>query len=237
MSGAPEFDDTRKALAFAFNAHRSAAPPRPAASAAMSAAPGKKPKKPRTKKAREEAEAERLERADAERRQLVRAVFGGPRAPRTEERDRAARAGLILAVVDRLDEAHRTVLAARLVESHSPCSCRSPCCSGRAVSLRWSTAIGAICDMLKDRADLLRVPGKRGLSTLPQLRRAVVQSHFDPRADGTIVALAAHAGVSAVTAAKHRAAIVEWLEAAETEAWQQAALLLDQAGVTGEFTN
>ncbi|MNL32553.1 hypothetical protein D3C87_1544130 [compost metagenome] len=165
----------------------------------------------------------------------MRAVFDGPRSPKRGERDGAAQAGLILAVVDRLDESHRAVLAARLTVSHSPCSCRNPCCSGRAVNLRWWVVVGQLCNILASRADLLKVPGKRGMSTLPRLRRAVVEAYFDPVAEDSIVRLAERAGVSAVTAAKHRTVILEWLGVTEDEAWQQAALLLDQAGVTGSF--
>lgn len=235
LSDTALFDDTRKALAFALNAHRSAAPPRPTATVAMATAPGKKPKKPRTKKDRQAAEEERLEREDAERRALVRAAFAR-RDPKTAERDRAAQAGLILAVFAKLDDAHRHVLSGRLVVSHEPCACRRPCCSGQAVNLRWTVAVGEICALLKERADLLKVPGKRGMSTLPGLRRAVVEAYL-LGAECRVVDLAERGGVSTVTAAKHRAAITEWLETCEDEAWAQAALLLDRAGITGAFTD
>lgn len=235
MSEQPQFDDTRRALSFALNAHRSAAPPRPAASVAMANGVAKPKRKRVSKKAAAAAEEERLAREDEERRAMVRAAFGGPRSPKREERDRAAQAGLILAVLDRMDAAHAAVLRARLIVSHEACSCRRPCCSGWAVNLRWVVAVSAICDMLRDSADLLKVKGKRGMSTLPQLRRIVVEHHFTERPQ-TLGALAERAGVSSITAAKHRAAILEWLEATENEAWAQAQLMLDRAGVTGAFT-
>jgi hypothetical protein len=236
MSDSPLFDDTRKALAFALNAHRSATPPRPAASVAMATTPGKKPRKPRTKKERLAAEEAQREQQDAAFRAMVRVAFSGPRAPRTAERDRAAQAGLILAEFAKLDAAHRAVLSGRLVVSHEPCACRRPCCSGQAVNLRWTVAVAEVCALLKESADLLKVPGKRGLSTLPGLRRVVVEAYLRGL-ECTVVNLAAQAGVSTVTAAKHRAAITEWLEETENEAWAQAALLLDRAGITGAFAD
>lgn len=232
MADGPLFDNTRKALVFALNANE-VEMPKPGMTASM--AEGIKPKLPRGKKAREAFFAKAAERREAERDALVRAAF----RRRDEVRgmkgvNRAAQAGFILQEFAKLDDRHQTVLTGLLVRSHRPCACRRPCCSGWAVDLRWAKAVEDTCLLLKEAGDVLRVPGKRGLSTQPALRRAVVLA-FYKGTEPTLVELAALAECSQITAAKHRAWIAEYLKATETEAWQEIASLFDRVGITGAF--
>jgi hypothetical protein len=227
---APLFDDTRKALVFALNA-ADVKMPKPSMTTAM--AEGIKKKLPRTAKARAKFFAKAAEQREAERDALVRAAFKRKPTKLTGE-ERAAQAGFILLEFQKLDAAHQVVLTGLLTRSHSPCDCRRPCCSGWARNLRWDKAVADACFMLKETGDVLRQPGKRGLSTQPHLRKAVVEEFFTKRPI-TLVHLASVAHCSQMTAAKHKAWIVEYLEQTETEAWQQIAALFDAAGITGAF--
>ena len=229
----PPFDDSRKALAFALNA-ADAQMPRPAASKAMSAPhPRKETKKQR--KARRRAEEEhgvslvrgpgtRPSNYAADARRAARQEWLGLEPP--------AQAGLILQVFGRMDREHRAVLAGLLVRSHVPCSCRRPCCSGWWQQPRWTAVVEETCEILRTAGDVVRQPGKKGLSTQPVLRRAIVEAWFTKR-DASLADLAFLGDVSPATAAKHRAWIVEWLEQTEQEAWLQADAMLDAAGITG----
>jgi hypothetical protein len=228
----PLFDDTRKALVFALNA-ADVQMPKPSMTTAM--VEGIKKKVPKGAKAKAAYFAKGAEARDAERDRLVREAFRRkPEKLNTQER--AAQAGFILLEFQKLDQVHQIVLTGLLTRSHSPCTCRRPCCSGWARNLRWDKAVADACFMLKETGEVLRQPGKRGLSTQPHLRKAVVEEFFTKRAT-TLVYLASVAHCSQMTAAKHRTWIVEYLEQTETEAWHQIAALLDQAGITGAFTD
>jgi hypothetical protein len=222
------FDDARRALSFALNAHASASIPSPTMNRAMAEAPPKVTKKERAAIAKAWAEAgveELVVRASA--RTAPR------RAPDWwRQLDEPARAGAVLLELNKLDARHRLVLEGLLIRSHTPCSCRSPCCSGWAVNARWSRAVDETCRLLAGEADLLAQPGKKGLSTQPALRRLSVEQYFTGR-ELTLTDLARVTDVSMVTAAKHRALIQEWLLKTEGEAWPDVSSLLDAAGITG----
>jgi len=226
----PLFDNTRKALAFALNA-ADVRMPKPSMSVSMTEGIAKK--MPKGKKARAAWFAKIAEQRDVERDQLVRQAFRRRAEPLTGE-DRAAQAGFILQEFQKLDEAHKIVLTGLLTRSHSPCACRRPCCSGWARNLAWDKAVLDACLLLKETGDVLRQPGKRGLSTQPHLRKAVVEEFFTKRPI-TLVELAGLAHCSTMTAAKHKAWIVEYLQQVEVEAWEQVSALFDRVGITGAF--
>lgn len=232
MADEPLFDDTRKALVFALNAN-DVRMPQPGMTASM--AEGVAKKIPRGAKARAAFFAKAAEQREQERSALIRAAFRPrPRVGRLNAVDKSAQAGFILQEFAKLDSRHQTVLTGLLVRSHRPCACRRPCCSGWAIDLRWAKAVEDTCLLLKEAGDVLRVPGKRGLSTQPSLRRAIVTS-FYKKTEVTLVELAGIAECSQITAAKHRGWIVEYLEQTETEAWQEIASLFDRVGITGAF--
>lgn len=220
----PPFDDTRKALIFALNAH-DVKMPKPFMSKAM--AEGIKKKVRKSRRTSSSALPEIEQRGSR---------LNDPRRLRVAPADRPLQAGFILAAFHRMDPMHQVVLSGCLIKSHSPCDCRRPCCSGWAQSLRWTQAVSAMCSILRDLGDDLRKPGKRGLSTQPQLRKLVVESYFRRRAV-RLEDLATIAECSLTTAAKHRAWIVDFLTTQENNAWLEADELLNQVGITGTFTD
>lgn len=226
----PLFDDTRKALVFALNAV-DVQMPRPGMTTSM--AEGMKKKLPRGAKARAKFFEKAREERDAERAALVRAAFRR-QTVKLSALEKAAQAGFILQEFAKLSTEHQVILVGLLTRSHSPCACRRPCCSGFARNLRWDKAVLDTCLMLKDSSDVTRTPGKRGLSTQPHLRKAVVEEFFTKQAR-SIVDLASLAHCSQMTAAKHKAWITAYLENTETAAWGAAAELFDQAGITGAY--
>jgi hypothetical protein len=231
---APVFDDSRKALVFALNANR-VAMPRPFMNKAMAEAPRKAPKKRRKSAlalflAPDDAFA-LLELENAPKRRGSR-----PPGPQPlKGLDRAHQAGFILSQLDRIYPAQRLVLRGLLTQAYEPCTCRSPCCSGRRRNARWAEAVKATCLLLKEVGDVTREPGKRGLSTQPEMRLALVEQFYTKNT--MTVADAARIGkVSTMTATRHRDWIFEFLEQTETEAWLSIDALFDQVGITGSFT-
>lgn len=227
----PQFDDTRKALVFALN-EGTVAMPRPVMNKAMTDAARRKQVKKKKKKPRG-ANAE-AERALEERLANImrRSTPVGPRP--LQGLDRPHQAGFVLQQFALLEERYQIILRGRCLRSYDPCSCRSACCSGRRQNPKWSDAVFRTCLLLQGAGDVLRQPGKRGLSTQPQMRSAIVRDYYLD-AESTLVELAGIGDVSLVTAAKHREWIYEFLRQTENEAWQQLDNLFDQAGITGSF--
>jgi hypothetical protein len=141
-------------------------------------------------------------------------------------------AGIILYHFGRLDIEHQAVLAGLCTTAYKPCSCRTLCCSGRRPTERWLNALGDMCAIIQLRADVLKVPGKKGLSSQPLLRRRIVEQFFT-KDSRTLTEMAAEAGVNLTTAAKHRGWIMEYLEACELQAWEEVSTIFDAAGITG----
>jgi hypothetical protein len=164
------------------------------------------------------------------------AVAGGTKAPGLGlwGLDRIATAALILRKLATLRPEHQVVITGSLAYPTLPCACRAPCCSGARVNPRWAQAVDATCEYLRDTGEVLRA-GRRGLSTLPQLRRDVVVHFYGGRTVHTTLAdLAARAGVTGVTAARHRDWIVTCLHQTHTDAWAELSPVLHAAGITGE---
>lgn len=223
------FDDVRKALSFALNAHTSAAVPSPTMNRAMAAV-----KKTKMSK----KERVNIEKAWAEvgfEELVVRAssrVVAKRPPDWWQDLDGPARAGVILHELNKLDQRHRVILEGLLTHSHSPCSCKRPCCSGWAVNMRWQRAVDDMCRLLADQVNVLKKPGKKGMSTQPVLRRLSVEQYFTGR-ELTLTDLARVTDVTMVTASKHRTLIHDWMRQTESEAWPDISALLDAAGVTG----
>jgi hypothetical protein len=221
----PTFDSTRKALVFALNASNNASPAQPFMSKAMNdgvAVPRKK------QKARDEEE-ERAYYADIAHRAFAVGF-------KLNAEERLMLSGHVLKTFARLDIDHQSILKGLLVEPYAPCACRRPCCSGRAENAQWRAAVVGICEMLAGHENKQRKPGRRSFSTLPELRRAVVESYFH-KLPLSITELAEATKLSFTTAAKHKGWIAEILAATENEAWQEADALLDAAGITGSLNS
>jgi hypothetical protein len=212
---APIFDDPRKALRFALN-HRLQMP-RPAMNKAPAGNSG----------------LQKLELADGSHVLVSKASTRPKRNENLAGMDGVAQAGFILYHLARLPEPQQLVLIAQSVPVALPCACRAPCCSGERPNDPWVHAILLICDYLRDEAQLSRIKGKKGMSTGPYLRRALVEKFFVPGRSRTTEEIAKKADVSETTVVMHRKPIVTWLEKNENEGWRSFAHHLDVAGIVG----
>lgn len=234
------FDDCRAALSFALNAHL-VTPPTAFMNKAMAAVrvEMKKPKKKRKTDNLEFLKPDLLsaeELLELERRR-VKEKRGGSlvRVQALRFRDGLEKhhlAGIILHHFEKLDIEHQTVLSGLLITAYTPCSCKALCCSGWRRNERWGKALSDMCAIIQLKADVLKEPGKKGLSSQPRLRQLIVESFFTKR-ELSLTDLARETRVGYVTAAKHREWITTYLQGCEDEAWRQIAPILDSAGITG----
>lgn len=217
----PAFDSVIKALIFAFNASDAYYIASPVMNKAMADVPVKK--KRAKKGANPEQEAEIKPRPSPP-----------PMQPgeRLQGLNKAMQAGFILLQVKRLESTQQAILAACYTNPTLPCQCHSSCCQGFRATPRWTAAVAAICEALKEHADVIKQPGKRGLSTEPTLRRLLVERYFLDNGVST-AKLARLAKISTITATKHDEWITAYLEQEETEARIQIAAIFDQEGITG----
>lgn len=214
----PAFDSTRRALAFAFN-HLDASIPAPMMVRMMAEIT------PATKKPKKGTLAETLSKRS-----------GPPANPGARLRglDKTLQAGFILQQVARLDPPHKNSLAARFTRFSDPCSCGSPCCRGFRFNIRWNQAINDLCQIVKESGDVLRVKGKKGLSTDPRLRRLIIERFFRSDATGwSLASIARQAEVTPATASLHTSWIEDYLTQNETDAMLQIDAIFDQTGITG----
>jgi len=229
----PIFDSVQAALRFALNADQ-VTMPRPFMNKAM-AEVKVKPKKVKKRRAGEElmnsdlVSAEELLAREQERGEQRRSS-DRPRMP--TGLDAAATAGFILATLARLDLEHQAVLTGLLARPTDTCPCQRPCCRGWLFNPRHSHAVKQICHIIKETGDVTRTPGKKGLSTPPAMREAIVRDYF-LGGKATVMDFASTGGVTLKTAAAHRAWIVQWLELTEAAAILEADAIFDSAGIVG----
>lgn len=226
------FDNSRKAVRFAMNAHQAKVPP-PYMNQVMAETPYKS--KASKNKALQKLRDEEA-KAEAERQQGRRL---GPGAWPTAGLDNVHMAGYILSLLGSLDQVHQNVLAARLTTPATPCSCGNPCCSGWRPVTRWVRAIDELCEAAKRDALIIanagQIPGaplKLGLSTQPDLRRQIVKDWATYRST-RIVDLAQRFNLSALWVSRHRGWLTEWLDTMEQNAWLEVDALFDRTGITG----
>ena len=208
------FDSVARALEFAFNADGAYIAP-PVMNRVMAAIPAKKK--------RGQKEIGWTRKPSAPPLQPGEAVRG---------LDKAAQAGFILQLVGRLGAEQKNALEARFTRPHLPCSCGSPCCQGWRTHHAWKRAIDALCESLKDDANIMGRRGKLGMSTEPRLRLAIVANYFKNIPEAT-TRIADQVGVNSVTAARHSELIRSYLYRVESEALLDIALIFDQVGIVG----
>lgn len=100
----------------------------------------------------------------------------------------------------------------------------------------WEAGIDAICLVLRDYAKLKQGSGKRGMSSQPLLRRAVVEKHFDDKRRWSPKDLASQCEVSEMTVYHHRNIFTTWLDDKEKEAWTSMDVMLVGAGIVGDLS-
>lgn len=241
----PPFDDVREALAFALNFTDGVKAP---TMSRMMAQVKMAPSKP--SKAQLRAWHRELVDMDKGMRELCIYLLSQQRRLRIVPRkfrsslsdtgrqplaglDRAHLAGYILATFERLDVSHKMVLKGLLLQSTFDCSCGAPCCQRWRRNPLWAATVVETVEYLKSVGDVLR-DGKRGLSTQPELRLAIVEQ-FYTKDERSLTDIARQYGVSMTTAARHREWICEYLAQEENAAWLQLAPIFDQAGITGHI--
>ena len=154
----PVFDSPRKALGFALNYRLDL--PRPAMAKMMA-----------------DGNVRRIELADGSKVTIM-AYRKSERSTQLKGWDGAATAGMVLQHLISLAEPQQWTLMAELMHPTHPCACKAPCCSGHRPNQNWSRTIHRLCDHLRDVASLSKMPGKKGLSTAPGLRLALVERFF-----------------------------------------------------------
>lgn len=127
--------------------------------------------------------------------------------------DGAAQAGMIAKQLDYLPTEQKDCVIAQYKQWVLPCSCKSPCCSGFMRNPGWSEAVDRLCNHLKDQANLTRVHGRKGLSTHPIMRRALVERFFIPGKTIVLSELAERCEVTPQTVITHKKPIEAYLEA------------------------
>lgn len=148
--------------------------------------------------------------------------------------DRTLLSGWIRLRLAQLPTPRRQVLEAVLINPRRLCSCGRACCRGWSVKSEWVEAVRGLCDHLAHRAAVSKEAGKRGYSTDPRLRQALVEDYCRPEHKRASIAdLVNITDASSHTVAKHRELIHSYLLELETEAWNEISEIFDMYGITG----
>lgn len=211
----PLFDSPRKALRFALGHHL--ALPRPQMNKMMA-----------------DGKVMRIELADGTKI-TVAAPKGKPRHESLRGLDGAGTAGMILQKLALLPEPQQLATMASSLQAYLPCACRAPCCLGSRPNAEWSRVVGKLCDYLRDEALLSAIPGKKGMSTKPEMRRALVEKYYAPERKLVLADLAKACHVSQQTVISHQKPIRAFLERQEDAGWRAIDELLAEAGIVGQL--
>jgi len=149
--------------------------------------------------------------------------------------DGAAQAAFILRQLDGLTQPQKDCVIAQYKAWVLPCACRNPCCSGYRKNAGWSEAVDRLCEHLKTTAELSRIKGRKGLSTHPQMRRALVERFFIPGKVLILAELAERCGVTPQTVITHKKPIEEHLRITLREALAQVDQILCTLGIVGSL--
>lgn len=231
------FDSTRAVLQFALNVPEPSMP-RPFMNKAMADQKPKKPSK-KTLAARKRAVLAISmglvpQNLDADDPLAGTRRSGDGRMALPTGLDAAHLAGLILKAFQTLEPQYQAMLTAACSHRQHVCLCMRPCCSGFAPNRAWSGAVQAIMVVLQVTGNVLgkSKSGGRGLSTHPRLRQTLVESYFTGRPP-PVMEMAADAGVTKETVARHRDWIWAYMEQEEAAAWLAADKLFDAVGIVG----
>lgn len=210
----PAFDNPRKALVFALNYQLKM--PTPVMTQMIA-----------------DGRVRRIELADGSRVTVAdMSRIATKRAEGLSGLDGAATAGFVLQVLASLPEQQQLVLIAECLRPALACVCRAPCCSGHRPNRAWVTAINSICDHLRDEAQLSKT-GKKGYSTSPGLRLAIVEKFFVSSRDFVLLRIAERNDVSEQTVVNHRRPILTYLEKQQRAGWRALDEALNSAGIVG----
>lgn len=137
--------------------------------------------------------------------------------------DGAAQAGMILAELGRLSSIHQQTLTARLAPRWFPCSCVSPCCSGKKINPEWKTAMEGLRD------------GLQGVQNASKdLQLTLLTKYFGNKM--TIVEVADEYALHRDTVSKHYSKIAGAMRRDESRAWGEIEDLLQKVKIVASTT-
>lgn len=158
-----------------------------------------------------------------------------PKRPSLRGLDGAAQAAMIAQELNHLDEAQKHSIIAAFKQWVLPCACRSPCCMGFRRNPGWVASITALCEILKNEAQLSRVRGKKGLSTHPLMRQALVERFFIPEKPMVLADLAEKCNVTPATVIAHKKPIEQYLSEQQSLGLREIDQTLSLLGIVGSF--
>ncbi len=138
--------------------------------------------------------------------------------------DGAAQSGMVLAEMEKLDNAHILMLVARCAPKRERCSCTHACCSGWKMNPAYRDAISQLADVVLKEVSA-EITNRR-------FRVAVISKFFGEKI--TIKEAAADADLSLRTAERHAAAINRYLKDGEKAALTAFYARLDEVGMLME---
>lgn len=206
------FDSTRKALRFALNHHVAVSAP------------------VMNRMMQQASKRTALKLADGTVIEVA-APGGKPTNSDLKGLEGAATAGYVLRMLASLPDAQQMILMARSVRPTMPCACRAPCCAGERPHPTWLRSVNALCHHLMVDAALSQIKGKKGLSTGPKLRMALVGKYLVPSREITMVQIAEQCDITEKTVLAHKKPIYGYLTVQEDEGWSTLDHSLSAQGI------
>lgn len=124
----------------------------------------------------------------------------------------AAQAGMMLAEIKQLGPLTEQVLRARYMRQKEPCTCRSPCCSGKRIDLVWDAAVSYLTQAVAVHLE--------GCKTNYKIRRTLIEMALGCQSRN-ITQLAADELINRDTLAGWRGRVKKWLDGAERRAYNE----------------
>jgi hypothetical protein len=149
--------------------------------------------------------------------------------------DGVGQAAMIAKQLDHLTGPQKDCTIGQYMNWVLPCECRNPCCSGYRKNPPWAQAIGRLCTHLKETAELSRIKGRKGLSTHPIMRLALVERFFVPGKTIILADLAEQCSVTPQTVITHKKPIEQHLKETLDDAVIQLDQILSNLGIVGEI--
>jgi hypothetical protein len=139
--------------------------------------------------------------------------------------DGAAQAGMIRQELQSMGKLAEAILVARIAPRATPCSCRSPCCSGYRPNPEWTSAIGHLADHIRNTA-------LAGCTSNALLRRAYVVRYFTPKDKRiSLEALASQHEVDRHSVSAHNAKVFALFGGTQAKAEKSASMGLEHAAM------
>lgn len=149
--------------------------------------------------------------------------------------DGAGQAALIARQLVHLTDVQRDITIVTYMDSGTPCSCRSLCCSGWRRSMQWAAVLDRVCGQFEVHVASLRTPGRRGIKPQVRLHRLLVERHFEgSRKHHTLDRIATAFDLSVPTVLIHKRLVESWLTENINTAVAQMDRILSESGIVGQ---